>query len=254
MPILTWVSHHRFWALGFGIAALLVAVVAGVWFLFLRSPGTRVDLRQALRLYRDDQRATVSTRGQLLPPPGVYAYRTSGYERLSFGSISRSFPPSSEMIVTAASCTTVRWVPIEQHLEGLVECPDRNGAVGMVSALSDEVIGGVHSTETIHCPANAYFVPPDPAPGMRWTAICHAGGQLVAFTGSVVAWTSANIGGRWLSALHTRLTFEFSGSETGSNPTDYWVSPSDGLILRERKRSTWPRRADRSVRCTTASR
>jgi hypothetical protein len=36
-------------------------------------------------------------------------------------------------------------------------------------------------------------------------------------------------------ALHTRLTLSFSGSASGTNPNDYWVSLSDGLILRQRE-------------------
>ena len=72
MPVLTWASHHRFWALGFGAAVLLAAVVAGIWFFVLRSPGTQVDLRQALRLYRHDQRtATVD------PEPASFRPRAS---------------------------------------------------------------------------------------------------------------------------------------------------------------------------------
>ncbi len=151
------------------------------------------------------------------------------------GGISRAFPPSSEMIVTAASCATVRWVPFEQHVEGLVECPDRNGAVGMASALSDEEIAGVRTTETIRCPAGAYFVPPSPAAGQRWSATCHVGHHDVAFSGRVLGWSTVAVGGHPHPALHLRLTLGFAGSEAGTNPTDYWVSPSDGLILREQE-------------------
>ena len=235
MPVITWAAHHRFWALGVGVAVVLAAVAAGVWFFLLRSPGTQVDLRQALRLYRHDQRVPAAARGGLLPPPGVYAYRTSGYERLSVAAISRSFPSSSEMIVTAAGCTTVRWVPFEQHMEGLVECPGRNGSVGMASALSDEEIAGVHSTEAIRCPGTAYFVPPRPTVGEHWRATCHAGGRAVGFTGRVLGWSSVAVDGRRSPALHTRLTLDFAGAESGTNPTDYWVSPADGLILREQE-------------------
>jgi hypothetical protein len=238
MPVLTWATHHRFWALGIGAAVLIAAiaaVAAGVWLFVLRSPGTQVDLRQALRLYRNDQRDPAPMRARLLPPPGVYDYRSSGYERLSVGGIGRSFPASSEMIVTAASCTTVRWVPFEQHVEGLVECPGRNGAVGMASALSDEEIAGVRSTEAIRCPRGAYFVPPRPTAGERWTATCHADGHDVAFSGRVIGWSSITVGGRTRPALHTRLTLAFTGSEVGTNPTDYWLSPSDGLILHEQE-------------------
>ena len=65
--------------------------------------------------------------------------------------------------------------------------------------------------------------------------MCHATGQRVAFSGRVIGTSSINVGGRNLPALHTRLTLSFSGSESGANPTDYWVSIQDGLILRQRE-------------------
>jgi len=235
MPVLTWATHHRLWALGIGFAVVLAAVAAGIWFFLLRSPGTQVDLRQALRLYRHDQRSTTAATTGLIPPPGVYAYRTSGYERLSLGGISRSFPPTSEMIVTAAACTTVRWVPFEQHMEGLVECPGRNGAVMMSAALSDEEIAGVRTTESIHCPQHAYFLPPRPTVGQHWTATCHSSGQTIGFSGRVLGWSTISVGGDRRSALHTRITLTFAGSEAGTNPTDYWVSAANGVILREKE-------------------
>ena len=57
-------------------------------------------------------------------PAGVYRYRTSGGEQLSLADISRSFPATSEMIVTQDGCATMKWEPLVQHMEGLVECPD----------------------------------------------------------------------------------------------------------------------------------
>ncbi len=233
MPLLSWFAHHRFWALGAGLAVVLAAVAAGVWFFVLRSPGTQVDLRQALRLYRHDQQDSSSADRSSLPAPGVYNYRTSGYERLSVAGISRSFPSSSEVVVTDTGCATVRWVPFEQHMEGLVECSEGNGAVGMVSALSDEEIAGVRTTEVIHCPTDAYFLPADPVAGRRWSATCHTGSQPVGFEGRVLGWSSIAVHGRHERALHTRLTLTFRGGERGSNPTDYWVSPTTGLILKE---------------------
>jgi hypothetical protein len=233
MPLLSWCAHHRFWALGAGLAVVLAAVAAGVWFFVLRSPGTQVDLRQALRLYRHDQQDSSAADGSLLPAPGVYNYRTSGYERLSVAGISRSFPSSSEVIVTDTACATVRWVPFEQHMEGIVECSEANGAVGMVSALSDEEIAGVRTTEVIRCPADAYFVPAKAVTGQRWSATCHTGTQTVGFGGRVLGWSTIAVYGRHEPALHTRLTLTFHGGESGSNPTDYWVSPTTGLILKE---------------------
>jgi hypothetical protein len=235
MPGLTWVTHHRIWALGIGVAVLIAAIAAGVWFFALRSPGTQIDLRQALRLYRQGQSADRSGRGVHLPPSGVYRYRTSGNERLSVGGIGRSFPAATEMIVNEGRCATFRWAPFEQHIEGLVECPLADDALAMMTAMSDEQIAGVHTTEVIHCPADAYFVPPSPADGERWNAMCDAAGQRVAFSGQVIGNPLIDVGGRKLPSLHTRLTLSFSGSESGANPTDYWISVEDGLILRQRE-------------------
>ncbi|HEX4219942.1 MAG TPA: hypothetical protein VHZ02_16310, partial [Acidimicrobiales bacterium] len=89
MPVLTWAAHHRLWALGIGIAVLIAAVAVGVWFFLLRSPGTQIDLRQALRLYRQGQHSGATGTSTDLPPPGVYRYKTSGGEQLSFGGINR---------------------------------------------------------------------------------------------------------------------------------------------------------------------
>ena len=79
MSTLTWLSPHRlWWGLGIGVIVCLVAAAAGVWFFFLRSPGTQVSLRQALRLYRAEQNAVRRGPSDNLPPKGVYQYRTSG--------------------------------------------------------------------------------------------------------------------------------------------------------------------------------
>jgi len=217
MPLLSWFAHHRIWALGAGIAVLIAAVAVGVWFLVLRSPGTQVDLRQALRLYRHDQQDPPAVDGSMLPAPGVYNYRTSGYERLSVGGISRSFPSSSEMVVTDTACATVRWVPFQQHMEGLVECSGRNGAVGMVSALSDEEIAGVRTTEVIHCPAGPTSCP---APGAGTTVVGHLprrepGGRLRRPSARLVH--RRRTGTARASPAHAAHPL-VPGEESGSNP------------------------------------
>src|ERR1700722_10164296 len=94
MPALTWLSALRFWwGLGIGIPLCLVAAAVGVWFFVLRSPGTQVSLRQALRLYRAEQTSHGAMADSHLPPQGVYRYRTTGGEQLSLGDIAAPFPP-----------------------------------------------------------------------------------------------------------------------------------------------------------------
>jgi len=41
------------------------------------------------------------------------------------------------------------------------------------------------------------------------------------------------VGGHDVSVEHTRLTLTFSGIDGGTNPTDFWVVPSSGLVVRE---------------------
>src|ERR1035441_894948 len=87
MSALNWATHHRLWALGSGAAILIVAVIGGLWFFTARSPGTQIDIRQALLQYRQNQQAERATGSTLLPPSGVYRYRTSGSEHLNVGGI-----------------------------------------------------------------------------------------------------------------------------------------------------------------------
>lgn len=236
MPALTWVTQHKLWTLGIGfitLVTLAAAVGAGFWYFVLRSPRTQVNLAQALRLYRQDQK----TRGggsADLPSSGVYRYSTSGSEHLSIGDINRSFPAASNMIVTeGAGCATMKWDPLEQHMEGLVECSNENGTLGIRSAVSYEQIAGTQTTNVIDCPAGTYFVPPHPSIGERWRTTCHSPGETIVFSGQVMGKPFVEVGGGAVPALQTRLTLSFSGSQSGTNPNTYWISLQNGLILRQ---------------------
>ena len=232
---MSWISHHRFLVSGFGLAVILiVAAAGGVWFFLLRSTGTQIDLRQALRLYRHAQpTAAGPTNG--LPVPGVYLYKTSGSERLSIAGIGRSFPSASDMIVTDAHCASMNWVPIDQHTEGIEICREPNGALTMSQASSTESIAGASTKQVILCPETAYFVPPNPHAGQRWSAVCHGQGQIDKITGEVIGATTISVGDQTVPALHTQINTAVSGNASGTDPTDYWVAPKTGLILRQRE-------------------
>lgn len=233
MPVLNWISLHRLWALGIGVAVVIAAVAAGAWFFMLRSPTTQIDLRQALRLYRQGQDSVAAGSTNRLPASGVYRYATSGAESLSVGDITRAFPASTNLIVTNAKCSTMRWEPFEEHVEGLVTCPSPDGSVSITSVPSYEQIAGTQTTTVLRCPSGTYLLPPHPVAGERWQTTCHAPGQTVVVTGQVVGAAIVEVGGVQMPAVHTRLSMALSGSESGSNPNDYWLSASTGLILRQ---------------------
>jgi hypothetical protein len=235
MPALTWATHHRLLMMGMGITILLSMIAAGIWFFVLRSPGTQIDLSQAIRLYRQGQRSGNTGGDSRLHPSGVYRYRTSGSEQLSIGGISRTFPTDTDMIVTDDKCSTLTWEPFEQHVEGLVECPLVNGATSIMSAPNYEDIAGIRTTSVIRCPASAYLIPPDPIPGTQWHTTCDSGGQRIAFSGQFLGLSSVAVGRRQVPALHARTILRFSGSQSGTSPSDYWISAQNGIILRQRE-------------------
>ncbi len=232
MPVLTWINNHRLWTLG-TLCILLVGAAAAFWFFVLRSPGTPVGVQQAIRYYRQTQRSNSTGPKTTLPPSGVYRFGTSGGESLSIGGITRSFPAATDLIVTDGRCATMAWEPLEQHVEEVVECPLGQGGFGAPSFSSYEEIAGTKTTDRIQCPANTYFVPPHPFVGEQWRAACSSTDQRVDLKGRVMGRARIKVGGHSVSALHTRITLDFSGSETGTNPNDYWIDPTDGLILRQ---------------------
>ncbi len=234
MSELVWINSHRFLLGALGLVVLLGLAVAGLWLFVWRSPGTPVSRAQAMDLYHQLQKRKPRINSGL-PKPGIYRYRTSGTEALSVGGISRSFPSSTDMIVADGTCAQMMWEPLLQHNEGLVECRQANGALTIAGASSYEEIAGTQTTTIIRCPASTYLVPPDPSAGKSWNSVCTSGQERVEFSGEVVGSSSVKIHGQTTPAIHTRLKLSFSGAESGANPNDYWVSPSSGLILRQRE-------------------
>jgi hypothetical protein len=45
-----------------------------------------------------------------------------------------------------------------------------------------------------------------------------------------------SIAGHSITVEHTRVTLTFDGSQAGTNPTDFWIVPSSGLIVQEREK------------------
>ena len=227
-----WGAPHRLAALGFGLALVLAMTVAGFWFFVIRSTGTPLDLRQALQIYRQGQGTGRSGASGKLPPPGVYRYRTKGSEHLSIG-IGRTYPVITSMVVTNGTCTSMDWMPLEEHTEGLVACPERGGGLTITSTSSTEVIAGITTNTLITCPSTVYLLPPNPTTGERWSATCRSNGHPVELSGEIVGPATVDMAGRRIPALHTRLVFTFSGPERGTNPNNFWLDAKDGVILQE---------------------
>ncbi len=233
-----WVQQHRF--LSVIVLALVIVSSAGgtAWALVFRTVSSPVGLREALRMYRKEQTGKMMTSlRSKLPAPGVYTYRTSGGEGLNLVGVARSFPASTSMIVADSRCATVSWVPITQHTESTTVCNAPNGALTVPKLVTDESIAGSTTTSTINCPASTYLLPSGAQPGERWTATCSLASpaEKIMLAGQALGQSSMMVAGHRVSVTHTRVNLTFTGPEHGTNPTDFWIIPSSGLIVRERE-------------------
>jgi hypothetical protein len=114
----------------------------------------------------------------------------------------------------------------------MVVCPSDGTGLTMTTATTHESIAGQRTTSTIHCGAGAYVVPPAGA-WHTWQAACRAPGQAITLHGELLGVGTVVIDGHRIPVEHTRVTLDFKGAQTGTNPTDYWVSTTDRLIVRE---------------------
>jgi hypothetical protein len=234
-----WVQQHRVLSV-IALALIIVSCAGGTaWALVFRTVSSPVGLREALRMYRREQTGKMmSSLRNRLPAPGVYTYRTTGGESLNLVGVSRSFPSSTSMIVADGRCATVSWVPITQHTEATTVCNAPNGALTVPKQVTSVTIAGSTSTSTVDCPASTYLLPTGARPGRRWSSTCTqvSPAEKIDMQGRELGQSSMVVGGRTVSVTHARLTFTYTGaSEHGSNPIDYWIVPSTGLIVRERE-------------------
>ncbi len=233
-----WVQQHRL--LTVLVLALVIVSMAGgtAWALVFRTVSSPVGLREALRMYRKEQtgKMLASLRDRL-PASGVYQYRTSGGEGLSLMGVQRSFPSTTSMVVGGGSCATVSWVPITQHTETTTECAGAGGALTVPQVVTHESIAGTSTTSAVRCPSTAYLLPAGARDGQRWRATCSLSdpAEKVALSGQVLGPAAVTVGGRAVAVEHTRVTLRYAGSVQGANPTDYWIVPDSGLIVRERE-------------------
>ena len=221
------------------LAVVILSSAGGTaWALVFRTVSSPVGLREALRIYRREQTEKVlSTLRNHLPAPGVYTYRTTGGEGLSLMGVTRSFPSSTSMIVTEGRCATVSWVPIKEHTEATTVCAGTDGALNVPRLVTTESIASTDTTSAIECPSTAYLLPPQARAGARWSASCSLQdpAEKVGLSGEVLGRSAVTVGDRTVTVEHTRIMLSFDGSEDGTNPTDYWVVPSTGLIVREKE-------------------
>lgn len=238
MFVWNWVQQHR-WLSVLVLAVIILTSAGGTaWALVFRTVSSPIGLREALREYRKEQTAKVlgSLRAHL-PAPGVYTYRTTGGESLNLMGVSRGFPPWTAMIVADNRCAAVSWQPLAEHTETTTMCSAPGDGLSLPRLVTFESIAGSQTTSTVTCPATVWLLPPAPSKEVRWSATCSLASprEPVLMTGASLGSSTMTVAGSPVDVEHVRVDLRYEGVQSGTNPTDFWVVPSTGLIVRERE-------------------
>jgi hypothetical protein len=59
--------------------------------------------------------------------------------------------------------------------------------------------------------------------------------EKVELAGESLGRSTMTIAGHGVTVEHTRFTLTFDGSQAGTNPTDFWIVPSTGLVVQEKE-------------------
>ena len=210
------------------VLGLLVVVAVGQAFivagLFWSDP---VSVEQAVVGFRAAG-ADAARPAPGLPVPGVYRYRTTGGETVSFLRYRRDYSPITTRTVTRRGCG-VREVQLflAQHLEYY----DRCGAA-LVGYGTDIAYWWTHGTQDFRCGPGS-FDGSDLAAGGRAEWRCADEDTRARQITEHLGEEEVEVDGARLRARHTRWTTIFSGATTGSAVVDDWFDLRTGLVLRE---------------------
>ena len=165
-----------------------------------------------------------------LPVPGVYRYRTTGGERVSFLDYRRDYSPVTTRIVTRHGCgVRETQLFLVQHVEYYDRCGER-----LVSYGTDIAYWWTHGTQDFACDGGS-FDAAGMRPGDRVEWECGdedtGASQVTEYVGD----EEIEIDGRVLAARHTRWTTVFSKATRGTAVVDDWFDPRTGLVLMERR-------------------
>ena len=153
--------------------------------------------------------------------------------------VQRSFPSTTTMIVADGRCATVSWVPITQHTEVTTVCDGPAGALTVPRFVTDESIAGTSTTSRVDVPRHGLRrCRLRPRRGRRWGVTCSLASpaEKVVLTGAGAG--PGHRGGGWAHPLrraHPPRPHLRRDRAHGTNPTDFWIVPSSGLIVRERE-------------------
>ncbi len=190
-----------------------------------------VDLEEAVAEFRTAGPAAAEAVPGL-PTPGVYQYRTTGGEHISFLDYRRDYSRTTMRIVTRHGCGVreEQWFLV-QHREYYDRCPGGE----LAGYGTDIAYWWTHGTQDFQCDPGGSLDMTGHRDGDQVTWHCQDEDTRAGQVTERLGVEEVVVDGRPVQARHTRWTTTFGGATSGTAVVDDWFHPATGLVLREKR-------------------
>lgn len=168
------------------------------------------------------------------PLPGVYLYRTVGGEGLDLlGGISHTYPSVTTITVTPDGCgVSELWQPLTTRWNEQLLCETATGWDSVSQTTFHEFLGNTDK-QAFTCDPGTLFAPSNAVAATTFTGLCAGGGIRSAESSTVVGTQELTVDATPVSALHIHEVDTITGASQGSEVDDWWIRPTDDLIVQE---------------------
>lgn len=168
------------------------------------------------------------------PAPGVYEYRTTGYEQTdALGGSRHEYPASSYTTIrdNPACGITVRWQPLRERWDESTLCPEGdNIALRHFTMYHEFFQQGL--AQSYACAAGSHVYRHGAAPDTTWTWHCEGEAGTIDTVVRVVGTEPMTIGGRTVDVQHLRYDSRIAGDSRGTQTQERWFDAATGLMTR----------------------
>lgn len=247
-------GHRGSIAVVVGSVALLGALLAGYgllalrenWFPFHSTPPRAVTLGEARERFHQKGGTDGRAGAPFMPAAGVYEYRGEGSERLSSPPRDQPEGPSlpGTVIPGADGCWQFRLDYSSNHFRTWDFCTTTTSLVEVGNVVSQRWDFGsfaVENVTTMTCDPPAVILERQMTVGSEWRGDCRgtnteiSGTTISEGTHRFVGVEQRTVDGVAVEVLHFRDRRTVSGSQTGTERFDFWLT-EQGLPVRGRQR------------------
>lgn len=195
----------------------------------LRDHAAPASLADVLHRFR-----AAAAAGETPAPAGVYAYATTGSERVSaLGGVTHRYPARTTITVTAGPCgMTLRWDALQTRSVAWDVCAPAggDGALRLAAWRERHQFYGRDDATDWTCPAADWM--PAAAAGARRPYRCVSADTTQDGELTVIGREAVDVGGVRVRAVHVRIAQRDAGAARGRIEEERWLEERTGLPVR----------------------